>query len=96
VRKQADAVAEVTRERDEYLYASVQWMERARNVERERDEALAEVERLNALLPQAFDAGFAYAIDTNCGFYQTHPDREEWLARNAGTCVTTRKQENNP
>ena len=50
-KKHADAaVAELTKERDEYLYASVQWMERARNVERERDEALQQIAVLSVKL----------------------------------------------
>jgi len=44
------------------------------------EQAEAEVERLRALLSQAFDAGMARAIASHEGFVQIHPSKEEWLA----------------
>jgi hypothetical protein len=46
---------------------------------RERDAALAEVDRLRDLIPQAWSAGMDRAIGAEVDFEQTYPSIEEWM-----------------
>jgi len=41
------------------------------------------INRLRSLVSAAWDAGCAYTVGSHENFQQTHPDKQEWMSKNA-------------
>lgn len=72
-------IEELTKERDEALTRVSELTRACCRIGGDLSVAEARIAELEALLPQAFDAGSAWCMGNHEDFQQIHPDRDTWV-----------------